>query len=87
MKMTGIKSLCSETKSLPRHGYGPGCYEVFFDRCTGQVWGNYQVDRNTWTEYENPDVIPCGWITTPATIKEISTMVHSAVRFRDSQVK
>lgn len=77
IKLHGIKALCGETKCLPDHGYGPGCYEVFCDCSTGQVWGNYQVSKSTWTVYDDPNVISCGWITTPATMGEIAAMVKA----------
>ena len=83
MKMTGIKALSGESKSLPAHGYGP-CYEVFYDRKEGRVWGNYQVSSNSWTVYDDPDVIACGWITTPAKMKEIAEMIQFAIMCRDS---
>lgn len=74
-KMTGLKEASGETKSL--RGYYSGTYvEIFYDRATGEVWGNYQVG-STYTKYDDPNVVPIGNVYSPATMQKIADRVDA----------
>lgn len=80
LKMTGLKATSGETKGL--RGYYTGNYiEIFYDRATGEVWGNYQVSlgQNTWTQYDDPNVIKICNVSEPRTMQEIANLVRDCV--------
>lgn len=85
LKMAGLKKVSSETKGL--RGYYSGEYcEVFYDISTGEVWSEYQysLGQNTWTVYDNPDVIKVGNVSAPKTMQELADMVQDAVRYHQN---
>lgn len=78
IKMTGLKAVSGETKDLG--GYYSGQYvEIFYDRSTGKVWGNYQysLGQNTWTVYDDPDVIKICNASDKMTMQQIADAVSA----------
>lgn len=76
LKMTGLKATSGATKGLC--GYYSGNYiEIFYDRATSKVWGNYQssLGQNSWTEYDDPDVIKICNVSEPCTMQEIADLI------------
>lgn len=71
--MTGLKEASVKTRELTGR-YGLGYVELFYDRSTGKVWGNYQVG-STYRKYDDPNVIPIGNVHSPATMQEIADRV------------
>ena len=81
LKMTGLKATSGETKGLC--GYYSGSYiEIFYDRSTGEVWGNYQVSlgQNTWTRYDDPNVVKICNVSEPHTMQQIADLVRDYMR-------
>lgn len=79
----GIRKICSESKSLK--GFYSGEYlQVNYDRKTGEAWTDYHYNlgHNNQTLYNNPDIIVCGIITKPVTMKTIETMIEIALERR-----
>lgn len=76
IKMTGLKKASGDTKTL--RGYNSGEYvELFFDRATGEVWTKYQysLGQNTWTVYDDDNVVKIGNFSAPATMQEIADAI------------
>lgn len=76
IKMIGLKAASSNTKNL--QGYYSGSYvELFFDRSTGEVWTVYQYNlgHNTWTMYDDNNVVKIGNFSEPATMQEIADAI------------
>lgn len=75
-KMTGLRSVCSLTKGL-RGYYSDQYVELFYDRATGEVWGNFQVSlgHNWYTVYDNADVIKCGNLCDSMTMQQIADVI------------
>lgn len=78
LKIKGLRKVCSDTKCLDF--YGPYC-EVFYDRSSGVVWTNYQVSINSYTSYDDDDVIRVCNARHPMTMQEIADAVHRAVTY------
>lgn len=77
LKMTGLKAASSATKGL--RGYYSGNYvEIFYDRATGEVWGNYQANlgQNSWTQYNTPDVTKICNVSEPHTMQQIADLIR-----------
>lgn len=76
IKMIGLKAASGDTKSL--RGYYSGEYvELFFDLATGEVWTKYQysLGQNTWTVYDDDNVVKIGNFSGPATMQEIADAI------------
>lgn len=75
----GIKSVAGESK---KQNYRSGCYlQLNYDKKTGKVWANEHCSfgQNSWTAYEEENIVVCGNITRPMTMEEIKEMVKDAV--------
>lgn len=79
MKLHGIKAVCSESKYLDRYGYGLWM-EIFVNQRTGHVWGSLEASQ-TWTSYEDKDILRVGWIRTPHTMEQIRDLVEGAIEY------
>lgn len=83
VQMHGLRKVAGASKGLG--GYYAGAYlEVFYDLSTGQVWGKYQysLGANTWTVYNDPDVIRIGNIYEPCTMQGIADMIRNELERR-----
>ncbi len=78
-KMSGLKAASSSTKDL-KGFYSPEYVELFYNRSTGKVWTNDQcsIGQNSWTAYDDRDIIKICNISSPATMQEISDMIVNA---------
>lgn len=80
VKITGLKKVAGETKSL--EGYFSGKYlQLNYDKSTGKVWTDffYSLGQNNWTEYHDSNIINCGNISEPMTMVQIREMVVNAL--------
>ena len=73
-KVTGIKKVSAETKSLGAHVLGDRL-ELFLDTRTGELGTEYQISDSSRTEYHTPAIIHVGDIRRPATMAEIREMI------------
>lgn len=80
MKLTGIKAVCSATHGIGRNWPPRYVEELFADRKTGKVWSITQASNQSWTVYDDPDVIRCGTLTRSMTCNELREIVESTIR-------
>lgn len=76
LKINGLKKTSGYTDD---YGSYSGQYvEIFFDRGTGEVWGNFQcsLGQNSWTEYRNPDVVKICNTSRHMTMQDIADEIH-----------
>lgn len=78
LKLKGLKKIASESKRL--NPYGSEHLQVNVNRNSGEVWCNSHVG-NSWTEYHDPAVLRCGFLTAPATMEEIKQMVYESISY------
>lgn len=85
LKIKGLKKIAGASKSL--NGYYSGQYlQVNYDPSTGEAWSNYHCSfgQNSWTQYHDSNVINCGNISEPKTMKQLREIIESAVEYRCS---
>lgn len=80
MKITGIKRIASDSKEL-KGGLNDGYMQIAYNPATGEAWSTYHIDCNSYTRYSDPDIITCGFIHTPRTMKEIREIIEEGVGF------
>lgn len=76
MKFIGIKKVCHETKLLK--GEEGGRYlQLNYNTVTGLCWVDwlYGYAGNSFWQYDDPDIITCGYIYRPLTQKEIKEKI------------
>lgn len=80
MKIKGLKKIAGESKSLTGY-YSPEYLQLNYDRETGEAWTDYHysIGGNSWTQYHENNVINCGTIHEPKTMREIHEMIESAI--------
>ena len=81
-----IKGLKKASGCTEDYGSYSGRYvEIFFDRSTGEVWGNFQcsLGQNTWTEYHDPAVLKICNTSRHMTMQEIADEIHRVLRESD----
>ena len=79
LTIQGLRAACGQTCNwAPRSG---GYTEVFYDRATGEIWTVDQISigMNTWTQYDDPDVIKVCSTTTHKTMQQLADLVYQAV--------
>lgn len=82
IKMTGIRSVCSESKDL---WLGSGLkLQVNYDPHDGSVWSDLLIG-NEWNEYHDSEIVTCGYIFEPATQAEIGEMVSFGIKQREAE--
>ena len=76
--MKNLKKTVSEIKSCPQ-GMG-AYYEVFYNRATDELFTCFQVSlgHNSWTKFENPEIVKIGEFEKPVTMKELKQLVEEA---------
>lgn len=64
-----------------------GCYsgryvEIFYDRSTGEVWGNFQHSpgQNSWTVYHDPDIIKVCTTSIHMTMQQIADCIRDRIQ-------
>lgn len=81
-----IKGLKKASGCTEDYGSYSGRYvEIFYDRSTGEVWGNFQcsLGRNSWTEYHDPDIVKICSTSRHMTMQEIADEIHRVIRESD----
>lgn len=82
MKMTGLKKVATETKSL--QGYFSGSYlQLNYDKSTGEVFTNYHysLGQNSWSEYHDPNVKFICNLSSPCTMQQIADHIYNKSEF------
>lgn len=80
-KIEGLKEIAGASKRL--RGYYSGLYlQVNYNCATGDAWYNehFSLGQNSWTQYDDKDIINCGNISAPTTMKRIKELILEAVR-------
>lgn len=80
LKMVGIRFIAGKTKRL--QGYYADYYlQLFYNRSTGEAWADEHVSfgHNSWTVYHDPDIVNCGFLTSPHTMQQIADRIRAAV--------
>lgn len=74
--MKYLKKTVSEIKSCPQ-GVG-AYYEVFYNRETDKLFTVFQVSlgHNSWTKFENPEIVKIGEFEKPVTMAELKELVE-----------
>ena len=77
--MTGLKKASGETKNYG--AYSPTYAEVFYDKSTGEIWTryHYSLGQNSWTQYDDPNVIRVCTTSKHLTMQAIADMIADAV--------
>lgn len=77
MKMTGIKKAAGESKQLTDY-YSGHYLQVNYNKASDEITTNYHYNlgANSWTEYNDPDIITVGNLYEPTTMSEIREMVE-----------
>lgn len=81
-----IKGLKKASGYTEDYGSYSGRYvEIFYDRSTGEVWGNfhYSLGQNSWTEYHDPAVVKICNTNRHMTMQEIADEVHRVLQETD----
>lgn len=80
LTINGLKKTSGYTED---YGYYSGRYvEIFYDRSTGEVWGNFQysLGQNSWTEYHDPDVVKICNTSRHMTMQEIADEINRVLQ-------
>ena len=83
LTINGLKKTSGYTED---YGSYSGRYvEIFYDRSTGEVWGNFHcsLGHNSWTEYHDPDVVKICNTSRHMTMQEIADEIHRVLRGSD----
>ena len=77
LNMRGLRQACSKTENYPTNGL---YNEIFYNIATGSVWTvlQYSLGRNSWTKYDDPDVI---WVCDTShhmTMQQIADAINEA---------
>lgn len=78
--MHGLDEAAASTQSLPS-GYSGKYVELFYNKESGEVWIKYQVSlgANSWTEYDDPNIVKTCNLFAPTTAQEISDLITMCV--------
>lgn len=55
LKIVGLKKAASITHDSDC--WENSCVEIFYDRSTGEVWGDLHITNNEWSEYHDSNII------------------------------
>ena len=78
-----IKGLKTASGYTDDYGSYSGRYvEIFYDRSTGEVWGNFQhsLGHNSWTVYHDPDVIKVCTTSSHMTMQQIADCIRYRIQ-------
>lgn len=74
LKIKGLKKIAGESKNLDS-----GCHlQVLYDMKTCEAWADYHVGES-WSVYNDDNVITCGRLYERATMCEIRQMIEFKV--------
>ena len=76
--MKNLKKTVSEIKSCPQDV--GAYYEVFYNRTEDKLFTCFQVSlgHNSWTKFEDPEIVKIGDFENPVTMKELKQLVEEA---------
>ena len=79
IRLIGLKTASGCTKNYG--AYSPEYVEVFYDRSTGEIWTryHYSLGQNSWTQYDDPNVIRVCTTSNHMTMQEIADRIAEAV--------
>ena len=80
LKMVDLSKTAGETRNL--RGYYTGVYhQLNYNTATGEIWTDYHysIGQNTWSQYNDADIINIGNICNPTTMQGIADMIHNAI--------
>lgn len=81
-----IKGLKTASGYTEDYGSYSGRYvEIFYDRSTGEVWGNFQcsLGQNSWSEYNDTDIVKICNTSRHMTMQEIADEIRRVLRESD----
>lgn len=84
LKIEGIKRASGNTVNYPSN---MGLYtEIFYDKSTGEVWTVDQVSfsHQTWTEYNDPDVIKICETEKHLSMQEIADEIYQKYKIQEA---
>lgn len=84
LKIIGLRKACNESRAWCHSYYSAEYLQLSYDMRTGHCWTKLHVSlgHNSWTVYHDKDVVNCGNITRPMTMREIREMIEDAVNRR-----
>ena len=74
LKMIGLKKTAGKTKRACL-----GCVHVYYDRATGEAWGEFSASESSYTIYDNPRIIPVCTTRNRMTMQEIADIIRIKV--------
>lgn len=76
----GIKSVARESRNYVNISKGQ-YLQLFYNLKYKECWTtpHCSFGHNSWTEYDDPDVLDCSFIDTPMTMEEIRRKIEGAV--------
>ena len=77
-QIKGLKKIAGESKSTKGY-YGNLHYQLWYNTSTGEAWATEHASRNSWTTYDEPTYICCGWISEPMTMAKIREMIETTL--------
>lgn len=82
LKIKGLKKIAGESKNL-EGPYSDQYLQLNYDQETGEAWTDLHASfgQNSWTEYHDTNIINCGNISQPMTMKEIKEMIINKLEF------
>lgn len=87
MKISGIKKVAGKSKGIVREN---GCYlQVNYHKKEKRVWADFHccLGQNEWTVYHDKEILNCGNIDRPATMKDVMWMVLDAISRDNFQIR
>lgn len=79
LRMKGLKKASGETSNYGH--YSPQYMEIFYHKQTGEVWTKFQysIGHNTWTQYDDTDIIKVCNASMHMTMQEIADKIAERV--------
>lgn len=82
LKMVGLKKACGETKWLDHARWG-GYVQIFYDRRNGTVIAHSHESSQSWTVYEDKNIVLVTGVEYSMTMQEIADAIDWEVRHID----
>lgn len=83
--MKGLKKVSGETKGL-KGVHSPEYLQLHYDRKEDYAFAEYFYDigHGSRSIYESKDIISCGFITDPMTMKEIEDRINETIAYQEA---
>lgn len=81
LKMVGLKKASGET--FGSYSHLPNCAytEIFYNIETGDVWANYQPSGNSWTQYDDRNIICVCNCYQKLHMQEIADLIYERINY------